>query len=137
MQRVFELYDRILIDEAPSAERLGEVLEMPMGRARYMMQNLAYRHGRMLRRRRAQALLKALEAGRWSARRDSCTVTIDPGLRELMDRTMRSLTAEGKLESIVSGELTLEGVRYEMGPNHHEALIEAFNDETGSARLGS
>jgi hypothetical protein len=134
MRRVFELYDRILVDEAPSAERLGEVLEMPMGRARYMMQNLAYRHGGMLRQRRARAILKALDEGHWSARRDSCAVTIDPGFRELMDRTIRSLAAQGNLESIVSGDLTLEGVRYEMGPNHHEALTEAFREEAANTR---
>src|SRR5215216_2101712 len=74
MRRVFELYDRVLVDEAPSAERLGEVLELPMGRARYVMQNLAYRHGGMLRGRRARAISEALESAEWSEQHDNCVV---------------------------------------------------------------
>jgi hypothetical protein len=136
MRRVYELYDRILVDEAPSAERLGEVLELPMGRARYVMQNLAYRHGGMLRRRRARAISDALEGAQWSEQHDSYVVMIDPSCRELMDRTIRSLAAQGDLESVVSGESTLEGIRYDMGLNHHEALTRAFRDGTGSAQSG-
>lgn len=134
MRRVFELYDRILVDEVPSAERLGELLELPMGRARYVMQNLAYRHGGLLRRRRSRTILDALEGAQWSERGDHCVVTIDPGCRNLMDRTIRSLAAQGELESTVSGEFTLEGVRYEMGPNHHEALTNAFGEDTSRAQ---
>lgn len=134
MRRVFSLYDRILVDEVPSAERLGELLDLPMGRARYVMQNLAYRHGGLLRRRRTRAILDALEGARWSEQRDNCVVTIDPGCQNLMDRTIRTLATQGELESIVSGESTLEGVRYEMGPNHHEALTNAFGEGTSRAQ---
>ena len=113
------------------------MLELHSGRARYVMQNLAYRHGGMLRRRRARAIIDALEGAEWTEQRDNCVVTIDPGCRELMDRTIRSLAAQGELESIVNGESTLEGVRYDMGPNHHEALTKAFGADTGSTRPGS
>jgi PAS domain-containing protein len=136
-RRVFDLYDRVLVDEVPSAERLGELLGLPMGRARYVMQNLAYRHGRLLRRRQAQAVLSALNGGKWSNDGDSCVVTVDPGCRDLMDRTIRGLAAQGRLESIVRGRTTLEGVRYEMGPNHHAALTEAFGKEAGDRHPGS
>ncbi len=136
-RRVFDLYDRVLVDEVPSAERLGELLGLPMGRARYVMQNLAYRHGRLLRRRQAQAVLSSLNGGRWSDDGNSCVVVVDPGIRDLMDRTIRGLAAQGKLESIVRGETTLEGLRYEMGPNHHKALTEVFGNEADTQLHGS
>jgi hypothetical protein len=53
-----------------------------------------------------------------------------------MDRTIRSLAAKGVLESTVSGELALEGIRCDMGPNHHEALTKAFREENGHAGPG-
>ena len=35
-QRIFGIYDRLLVDEIPSADHLGELLGLPMGRARYI-----------------------------------------------------------------------------------------------------
>ena len=60
--RAYELYDRLFLEEMPSADHPGGLLLLPMGRARYLMQALAYRHGRMLRERRAEHIRGALEA---------------------------------------------------------------------------
>jgi hypothetical protein len=125
-QRAFEIYDRLLVDEVPSADHLGELLGLPMGRARYIAQSLAYRHGNLLRARQAQAILRALENGRWSETGDNCVVIIDRGTQTLMDRTIRGLAAGGELGSVVQGSITVEGVRYDLGPGHHQTLIETF-----------
>src|SRR5215217_8332779 len=61
-RRAYELYDRLFLEEMPSAEHLGGLLLLPMGRARYLMQALAYRHGRMLRERWTEHIRGALEA---------------------------------------------------------------------------
>jgi len=61
-------------------------------------------------------------------------VVIDPGCRDVFDRTARALHAENKITSGLTGEVVLEGVRYEMGEGHLEALKEAFaakEDGTG------
>jgi hypothetical protein len=112
---------------------LGGLLELPMGRARYLMQTLAYRHGRLLRERRAEHIRGALEAAE-EDEQGRPFVVIDPGCRDVFDRTARALHAENKISSGLKGEVVLEGVRYEMGEGHLEALKEAFaakEDGTG------
>lgn len=131
--RAYELYDRLFTEEMPSADHLGGLLLLPMGRARYLMQALAYRHGRMLRERRAKHIRAALEAAEEDDQ-GRPYVIIDPGCRDLFDRTARALRAEDKMKSGLEGEVVLEGVRYEMGEGHLEALKEAFapkEDGTG------
>ena len=131
--RAYELYDRLFLEEMPSADHLGGLLLLPMGRARYLMQALAYRHGRMLRERRAEHIRGALEAAEEDDQ-GRPYVIIDPGCRDTFDRTARDLRAQGKMRSGLEGEVVLEGVRYEMGEGHLEALKEAFapkEDGTG------
>lgn len=124
--RAFELYDRLFLEEVPSADHLGGLLLLPMGRARYLMQALAYRHGRMLRERRTEHIRGALEAAE-EDEQGRPFVVIDAGCRDIFDRTARALRAEGKMKSGLEGEVVLEGVRYEMGEGHLEALKEAFS----------
>jgi hypothetical protein len=131
--RAHELYSRHFLEEIPSADHLGGLLLLPMGRARYLMQALAYRHGRMLRKRRAAHIRGALEAAEVDEQ-GRPFVVIDPGCRDVFDRTARALHAENKISSGLKGEVVLEGVRYEMGEGHLEALKEAFaakDDGTG------
>lgn len=125
-QRIFDIYDRLLIDNVPSADHLGELFGLPMGRARYIAQSLAYRHGNLIRERQAQAILDALNHGRWSEAGDNCVVVIDRNCQPLMDRTISGLAAEEELNSLVQGTSTVQGVRYDLGPGHHETLVEAF-----------
>lgn len=125
-QRIFSIYDRLLIENVPSADHLGELFGLPMGRARYIAQSLAYRHGNLVRERQARAILGALENGRWSGSGDNCVVVIDRSCQALMDRTINGLAAEENLGSIVQGTSTVQGVRYDLGPGHYETLTEAF-----------
>ena len=100
--RAYELYDHLFVEELPSADHLGGLLELPMGRARYLMQTLAYRHGRMLKERRAEHIRRALD----SAEEDDQgrpIVIIDPGCREIFDRTARALRAQNKIQSGLQG----------------------------------
>jgi hypothetical protein len=123
--RAHELYGRLFLEEIPSADHLGGLLLLPMGRARYLMQALAYRHGRMLRKRRAEHIRGALEAAEVDEQ-GRPFVVIDPGCRDVFDRTVRALHTENKISSGLKGEVVLEGVRYEMGEGHLEALKEVF-----------
>jgi hypothetical protein len=132
--RAFELYDRLLTEELPSADHLGGLLLLPMGRARYLMQSLAYRHGRLLRERRVEHIRGALEAAE-EDEQGRPFVVIDPQCREIFDRTARALRARSRIRSGIEGKVVLEGVRYEMGEGHLEALKEAFasyKEGTGS-----
>lgn len=133
--RVYELYDRLFLEEMPSADHLGGLLELPMGRARYLMQTLAYRHGRMLKERRAEHIRAALEAAK-EDERGRPFVVIDPGCRDVFERTARALRAQNKMTSAIEGELVLDGVRYEMGEGHLEALREAFAVRESGPRGG-
>ena len=89
------------------------------------MQTLAYRHGRLLRERRAEHIRRALEAA-GEDEQGQPFVVIDPACRDIFDRTARALHAENKISSGLNGEVVLDGVRYEMGEGHLEALKQAF-----------
>lgn len=130
-QRIFGIYHRLLVDKVPSANHLGELLGLPMGRARYIAQSLAYRHGSLIRERQARAILGALNGGRWSDTGDNCIVIIDRGCQTFMDRTISGLAAEEKLSSLVQGTSTLQGIRYDLGPGHHETLLATFQEYLG------
>jgi hypothetical protein len=126
--RAHELYEHLFVEEVPSADHLGGLLLLPMGRARYLMQALAYRYGQMLRERRAEHIRRALEASEEDDQ-GRPFVVIDPGCRDIFDRTVRALRAQNKIESGLEGEVVLEGVRYGMGEGHLEALKDAFAPE--------
>ena len=98
--RVYELYERLFVEEMPSADHLGGLLLLPIGRARYLMQALAYRHGRMLRERRAEHIRGALEAAE-EDEQGRPFVVIDPGCRDIFDRTARALRAENKINRVL------------------------------------
>ncbi len=130
-QRIFSIYDRLLTEDVPSADHLGTLFGLPIGRARYIAQSLAYRHGNLIRERQARAILGALENGRWSEAGDNCVVIIDRNCQALMDRTISGLAAEEKLNSLVQGTSTVQGIRYDLGPGHHETLVETFRGYLG------
>lgn len=130
--RAYELYDRVFLEEMPSADHLGSLLLLPMGRARYLMQALAYRHGRMLRERRAAHIRNALEAAE-ADEQGRPFVIIDPACRDVFDRTVRALRAQNRIQSVLEGAMVLDGVRYEMGEGHLETLKEAFAPTEGGA----
>lgn len=133
--RAYDLYDHLFTEEMPSADHLGGLLLLPMGRARYLMQTLAYRHGRMLKERRARHIRDALEAFEKDDQ-GRPYVIIDPVCRDVFDRTIRDLRAQGKMSSGIEGEVVLEGVRYEMGENHLKTLREAFALKEGGTAGG-
>ncbi len=100
-----------------------------------LMQALAYRHGRMLRERRAEHIRAALEAAE-EDEQGRPFVVIDLGCRGVFERTARALRAQNRMTSGLEGEVVLEGVRYGMGGGHLEALKEAFAPEGEGARSG-
>ena len=48
-----------------------------------------------------------------------------------MDKTISGLAAEEKLNSLVQGTSVVQGVRYDLGPGHHETLVETFRGNFG------
>jgi hypothetical protein len=120
-ERIYRLYDRVLKRELPSVGGLGRLLNLPMGRARYIVQSLAYRRGRFLLERQVREILRGLEQGKWS--NETCTVVVDRGCQALIDRIQSDLEANSKIKSTVTGVATLDGIRYKLGKNHHSELM--------------
>jgi len=119
-ERVYRLYDEVLKGELPSVDSLGRLLDLPMGRARYIVQSLAYRRGRFLLERQVREILRALEQGKWS--NETCTIVVDRGCQAIIDRIQSDLEANSKIKSTVTGVATLDGIRYKLGKNHHSEL---------------
>ena len=120
--RILQLYTTVLPDQLPSVDNLGRLLGLPMGRARYIIQNLAYRQGRFLFERQLRDTLRALQAGEWAG--ETCTVLVDRGCQTIIDRTLADLLANKRISSTVAGVVVLDGVRYALGKGHHKALSE-------------
>ena len=125
-ERIHTIYQQVLLDSLPSANHLGRIFDLPMGRARYISQSLNYRYGRFIRKRQVRLLLQALEEAERSDSTGGFTVTIPSAGRQLMEQTVKSLVAEQKLRSSVQGMETLDGIRYELGRGHRDVLIKTF-----------
>jgi hypothetical protein len=97
-----------------------------MGRARYILQSLAYRKGRFLYKRQIEAITHALDQGQWSDDRKTCTVTLDRGCAAIIDRVFNELLANRRISSVVKGVATLDGIRYDLGSGHQKELKSYF-----------
>lgn len=125
-ERIFALYNTVLTDELPSVNDLGQRFGLPMGRARYIVQSLAYRHGRFVQERQLRTILAALNEGRWSDDRSTVVIVVDRSSAAILDRALSDLHANKRVASIVRGVTTASGERYDLGSNHHKALREEF-----------
>jgi hypothetical protein len=125
-ERIFALYNSVLTDELPSVNDLGQRFGLPMGRARYIVQSLAYRHGRFVQERQIRAILAALDEGRWSDDHSTVVIVVDRSSANVIDRTLSDLLADKRVASIVRSVATAQGQRYDLGSNHHKVLKEAF-----------
>lgn len=128
-QRIVAIYETILADDLPSTDHIGQVFRLPMGRARYIAQSIAYRNGELMRLRRVVALLKAFETSTWEENHENCTVVIDPSLKITLDTLLRTLLNDGRIGTTVRGELVVQGVQYEFGDIHYTSIVEALREQ--------
>ena len=124
--RIFTLYTRVLTTELPSVNHLGKLLHFPMGRSRYIIQNLAYRYGKMLLQRQIQAIIQALRQSE-SADQVNYMVRIHHTCKFIMDQTIHDLRVDERLRSNISGTVTPDGVLYRLGSSQRDELIRTYD----------
>lgn len=130
-ERVYELYRHLFIERVPSADHLGDVLALPLGRTRYLMQTLDYRHGRMLRERQRERIQTALDNPENVEREEGqYFVYIDLGCHSLFDHVAHYLSNENKIANPGPGKLVRTGVLYQLGQNHLDKLRQEFASES-------
>jgi hypothetical protein len=95
--RIFSIYENLLGSVLPTAEEIGKSFNLPMGRSRYIIQNLNYRRPEFMKRRRIEAIIAALERGEVSE--DELPVAIIP--REC-DEYLYSLATELALSHLIT-----------------------------------
>lgn len=127
-KRVFLIYKRILRDILPTAESIGKLFNLPMGRSRYIVQNLNYRHPEFMRRRRITTIITALE--RREESEDGLPIAIIP---KECEEYLYAITTEMVLAHSISTTPTriklLETVRVELGTNDRAPLLQRLHDE--------
>jgi hypothetical protein len=128
IERIYKIYEKVLTKQFPSVDRLGKIFQMPMGRARYIIQSLAYRRGRFLFKRQLIEISEALG----QLKEPPYVIVIDRGCQSIIDRSFNDLLAKKQIVSTVSGVMTVDGVRYEMGKNHCEALSNEIKRQLGT-----
>lgn len=134
--RIFTLYNDILIDELPSVNELGRRFGLPMGRARYIVQSLNYRHGGFLRQRQLDAILEALDHARLMPDGATRIIVVDRASSGIIDRAFNELLAGQRIASIVKGVPVADGVRFDLGSNHYAVLREEMMRQRNEIRGG-
>jgi hypothetical protein len=127
-ERIYTIYQHILTDSIPSAGSIGQIFNLPLGRSQYVVRNLKYKYPQFFRRRKIVLIIQALENGKWSNNRTNCTIEISVECRDLFDKTIKGLKANGKINSEVQGNVVFDNIRYELGSGHHEKLLEEFKN---------
>jgi hypothetical protein len=125
-ERIYIIYKHILTDSIPSAGSIGQVFNLPLGRSQYVVRNLKYKYPQFFKKRKIALIVQALESGTWSNNRNTCTIEISVECRDLLDKTVKGLRANGKITSEVQGNIVFDNIRYELGSGHHEKLLEEF-----------
>ena len=126
MDRLYTIYEQVLVDELPSVDTLAQVLDLPMGRARYLMQSLDYRHARFLHERQLRAVIRALRAAKWKGEKAGWVAEVDRSCQALVDRTLSDLHDSQRVTSLVTGAASRSGTRYTLGTNHYRELLAEF-----------
>lgn len=127
-ERIYIIYQNILTDSIPSAGSIGEIFNLPLGRSQYVVRNLKYKYPKFFRERKISLIIQVLEAGKWSGDKKTCNIEISIECRELLDKTIKGLKADGKINSEVRGNVVFDSIRYELGRGHYEKLLAEFKN---------
>ena len=126
-RRIFLIYSRVVKDILPTAEDIGQLFNLPMGRSRYVVQNLNYRHPEFMKKRRIAAIIAALELGEVSD--DGLPIAIIP---KECDEYLYSLATEMVLNHLMETtpkRIKLsESIRIELGANDRGPLLQRLRD---------
>lgn len=128
-ERIFELYASVLIGQIPSPDHIGEFFDLPLGRSRYIMQVLNYRHGAFIRERQIVHIVQSLQMAESSLDGETITVRIDRSVRGMLDQRISDLVADERLRSVVIGRIAYDHVRYVMGSRHRDTLLVSFTED--------
>jgi hypothetical protein len=126
--RIYSIYANLLKDILPTAEDIGQAFNLPMGRSRYIVQNLNYRHPGFMKRRRLTAIIAALELDEVSE--DGLPIAIIP--KECDDYLVTlstELVLARQMESIPRRFRLSESIRIELGVHDKAPLLKRLRDE--------
>lgn len=126
--RIFLIYSRILKDLLPTAEDIGQSFNLPMGRSRYIVQNLNYRHPEFMKRRRITTIIAALERGEVSD--DGLPIAIIP---KECEEYLYNISTEMVLAHLMTTTPTRiklsESIRVELGANDRDPLLQRLRND--------
>lgn len=125
-ERIYIIYNQILKNSIPSAGSIGQIFNLPLGRSQYIVRNLKYKYPKFFRSRKIILISRALENGNWTTDKSTCVIEISAECQDLLDRTIKGLVANGKLNSEVRGSMVFDNIRYELGGRHHAVLLDEF-----------
>jgi hypothetical protein len=126
--RIFSIYANLLKDILPTAEDIGQAFNLPMGRSRYIVQNLNYRYPAFMKRRRLTAIIAALELNELSE--DGLPIAIIP--KECDDYLVTlstELVLARQMESVPRRIRLSESLRIELGVHDKAPLLKRLRDE--------
>jgi hypothetical protein len=127
-QRIYLLYSRLFENMLPTAEDISKLFNLPMGRSRYIIQNLSYRKPEYMKKCRIYTIIEALAKGGESD--DGLPIVLIP---KECEEYLSSIATEMVLNHLIATtpkRIKLsERIRLELGINDREPLIEYLQAE--------
>ncbi len=126
--RIFLVYQRLRKDELPTAEEIGKFFNLPMGRSRYIVQNLNYKYPGFMRVRLIRAIKTAFEKGE-NSEDGLPAARIPKECLEYFLAVMTELLLDKKVSSMPAYKVLSEVVRVEIGVNDRKPLLQRLQDD--------
>jgi hypothetical protein len=127
-KRIYLVYTRILKDLLPTAEDICQSFNLPMGRSRYIVQNINYRHPGFMKRRRVTTIIAALQCNQVSE--DGLPIAIIP---KECDEYLYAVTTELYINHLITTVpkriRLLESIRFEFGVSDKNPLLDRLNED--------
>lgn len=125
-ERIYTIYGQILKKSIPSANAIGQIFSLPLGKSQYIVRNLKYKHPHFFQERKCALILQSLKSAKREDNNRTFIIEVDIGCQDTLDRVINSLIANHKLRSKPSVAIDFDIARYELGQGHYEALMAEF-----------
>lgn len=126
--RIFMIYKRILKDILPTADDIGQLFNLPLGRSRYIVQNLKYRHPEFMKKRQITMIIAALE--REEVSDDGLPIIFIPReCEEYLNGVVIELVLDHGMTTTPSRIKMLDSIRFEFGTKDRKPLLNRLHED--------
>lgn len=121
-KRIYFVYENILTDRVPTIWEIGEYFNLPLGRSRYIVQNLNYRYPIFMQQRKVDVLISALQ--KYQKKNGLQSIKCPKECSDLMETAISELKLANALNATPSRHSYTYDTVYEMGNQDREKILQ-------------